>query len=757
MTENQEFIKEFIEECAENLDQLDQDLVALEKDPTDSKRLDSIFRSIHTIKGTSGFFGFSKLGALAHDGESLLSRVRDGELLLTQELASALLKLIDNIREILTSIEGNSTEGSGDYRELSATLLRLALSPGIEPAGDSSATQESAQPQPASDIPTDTDQRNTGGDGSAQLVEEQSVSADPSAPPGDATIASESEVEKSETSSQIRSEGSIRVDVDLLDKLIDLAGELVLARNRLNQFSASFPDRVFQNTAQRLSHITTELQEGVMQTRMLPIGGIWGKYPRIVRDLAIACGKDVHLEMEGHETELDRSLLEAIKDPLTHLIRNAVDHGIESPEVRDAHGKPRQGHVLLRATHDSGHVKIEISDDGGGIDHERVCQRALDEGVITSEQAAQMDEHEMANLIFRPGLSTAEKVTDVSGRGVGMDVVKTNVETIGGNIDLTSHLGQGTKVQIVIPLTLAIIPALIVTSANVQFAIPQASLLEILTARGDEDGRVIEWVHDAPVYRLRGELLPLIDLNRVMKIAPDRDDEPSACNIAVLQSEGRRFGLIVDRVNNTEEIVVKPLSRILKSIPVFAGATIMGDGSIALILDVIAIARDAGLSFKKIESSAAPADEPTTTEGPIDQYLICQIGDERRVALPLDQVERLEEIPSARIERASGQEVIQYRDGLMALVRLDRIFGEAEQTTSDSIQVIVHRRSDKYVGLVVQRILDAVDVIRDLKQAGDGGLIIGSTVIEEQVVDVVDIESVLTASGVRLFEQLVLP
>ncbi len=295
------------------------------------------------------------------------------------------------------------------------------------------------------------------------------------------------------------SEGSIRVDVRLLDSLMDLAGELVLARNQLNQFSSTLEDIGLVKTIQRLSSITSEMQQGVMQTRMQPISTIWAKFPRVVRDLAVACGKEIALVQEGADTELDRSLLEAIRDPLTHLLRNAVDHGIELPAARELRGKPQQGRVVLRAYHEGGQVNIEIIDDGGGIDLQAVKQRALQRGLIDAQQAVMITDDELVQMIFRPGFSTSETVTDVSGRGVGMDVVKTNIERIGGTINLQNRPGQGTAVQITIPLTLAIIPALVVTVGHDAFAIPQVNLVELLSCGNDASGK-IEWVRDAPVY-----------------------------------------------------------------------------------------------------------------------------------------------------------------------------------------------------------------------------------------------------------------
>ena len=405
--------------------------------------------------------------------------------------------------------------------------------------------------------------------------------------------------EQAEARGSAVSDSTIRVDVGLLDKLMNLVGELVLARNQVLQFTSQSADSAFLATSQRLNLITTELQGSVMKTRMQPIGNVWSKLPRVVRDLAAACGKEVRLEMEGKETELDKTIIEAIKDPLTHIVRNSVDHGIERPETRVERRKPAEGCLKMRAYHEGGQVIIEITDDGGGIDCERVKQKALQRALITPEQAARMSDHEALYLIFLPGFSTAEKVTNVSGRGVGMDVVKTNIERIGGTVDLQSQPGKGTTLKIKIPLTLAIIPALIVTSGGDRFAIPQVSLLELVRLEVEQASQQIEFIHGAPVYRLRGQLLPFAYLNRELRLNDADDDglKPSveATTIVVLQADGHPFGLVVDEINDTEEIVVKPLGKQLKGVASFAGATIMGDGRVALILDVLGLAQRAGV------------------------------------------------------------------------------------------------------------------------------------------------------------------
>lgn len=481
------------------------------------------------------------------------------------------------------------------------------------------------------------------------------------------------------------SESTIRVDVGLLDELMNLVGELVLARNQVLQFTSKQDDRTFIGTSQRLDLITTELQEGIMQTRMQPIGNVWNKFPRVVRDLATAHGKKVRIEMEGKETELDKTIIEAIKDPLTHLVRNAVDHGIEMPKERIARGKPEEGLLILRAFHEGGQVNIEIFEDGAGIDPEKVKQKALEKGLIAREQAARMGDREAVNLIFMPGLSMAERVTKISGRGVGMDVVKTNIEKIGGTVDIQSRLGEGTTLKIRIPLTLAIIPALIVNSGGDRYAIPQVSLLELVRLEGEQARSGIEMIHGAPVYRLRGSLLPLVHLNRELEIEEKVEEavvgaasngQGAVINIVVLQADERQFGLIVDGIHDTEEIVVKPLGKQIKGLSAFAGATIMGDGRVALILDALGLAQRASVVSEVRDRTLVDQDARTQEDQAERQaMLVFGMGDGHRLAMPLCMVARLEKFPRSAVERAGNQEAVQYRNQIMPLIRLSGFVG----------------------------------------------------------------------------------
>jgi two-component system chemotaxis sensor kinase CheA len=568
-----DIVKEFLVESHENLDQLDQLLVELEENPTSRERLASIFRTIHTLKGTSGFLAFHKLEAIAHVGENLLSKLRDGELALDQARTNALLSMVDSIRQLLRAIEATGKEDESDPSELVALLTALT-EPGPQPSA--SAPKRAASLPAAKRASIAPVRRSIA---PVPLAPANEVPAEPRA------LVPAARLEENEEHGEAKrgaTDSSIRVDVQLLDRLMNLVGELVLARNQVLQVTTNLEDAVFQATSQRLNLVTTELQEGIMKTRMQPIGSIWNKYPRVVRDLSAQCGKQIRLEMEGADTELDRSILEAIKDPLTHVVRNSADHGIERPEARTSRGKPAQGTLRLRAFHEGGKVNIEISDDGGGIDVERVREKAIVRGLITQERAAAMSERELTQLIFLPGFSTAEKVSNVSGRGVGMDVVRTNVERIGGTIDLLSRRGQGTTLRIRIPLTLAIVPALVVAAAGDRYAIPQVNLLELVRLEGEQAKSALDDLHGTKVLRLRGQLLPLVRLRDVLGLPEHHEDH---VNVVVLQADDRAFGLVVDDISDTEEIVVKPLGKELKGLGVYAGATIMGDGHIALILD----------------------------------------------------------------------------------------------------------------------------------------------------------------------------
>jgi two-component system chemotaxis sensor kinase CheA len=729
-----EIIKEFLVESGEGLDLLDRDLVSLERDPTSRELLAEVFRAVHTIKGTSGVLGFPKLEKVAHVGENLLSRMRDGKLLLNPAITSGLLGMVDAVRQLLANIEADGNEGSGDYAEVVQRLEGLLEN--VPPAqSQPPAIPALAQPLYLSPPPEPTI--------TAEVIEPASpvTEAKFSAPavPKDfpsPTAAAESLRETAASGS------NIRVDVGLLDKMMNLVGELVLARNQILQCSSSQTDAGFFNAAQRLNLIATELQEGVMKTRMQPIGNVWGRFPRLVRDLALQCGKQVTIEMEGSDTELDKTIIEAIKDPLTHILRNSLDHGIESPEERVRKGKAPAGQLHLRAYHEGGQVNIEINDDGAGINLERVKQRAVQRGVIGAQQAERMSDRELMNLIFLPGFSTAEKVSNVSGRGVGMDVVKTNIEKIGGAVDLQSAGGQGTTLKIKIPLTLAIVPALIVSSGGERFAIPQISLLELVRLEASQGNTAIEHIQGAPVHRLRGRLLPLVFLNRELCLEEGQQRAETVNNIVVLQADGHQFGLVVDEINDTEEIVVKPLGKQLKGLSCFAGATIMGDGQVALILDVLGIAQKASVVTELHDQSLAEtAAAQAGSQASRESWLLFRSAEGRRLAVPLSAVARLEEFPQHCVEHSGPGEVVQYRGEIMPLLRISRLLHE-NASEADPLQLVVFASHGKSLGLVVDCIEDITDEAVEMRDDEKRGFMLGSAVIQQKVTDILDLHEV---------------
>jgi two-component system chemotaxis sensor kinase CheA len=541
------------------------------------------------------------------------------------------------------------------------------------------------------------------------------------------------------------------VDVTVLDRLMNLVGELVLARNQVLQFTATQSDPGFLATSQRINALTTELQEGVMKTRMQPIDNVWSKFPRVVRDVAGALKKQVSLQMEGRETELDKTIIEAIRDPLTHLIRNAIDHGIETPEKRLKAGKPATGTLHLRAYHEGGQVNIEIIDDGNGIPPEVIKRKALEKGLVSPERIARMSDRDIVNLIFLPGFSTAEKVTNVSGRGVGMDVVKTNIEKIGGTVDVQSRPGQGSTFKLKIPLTLAIVPALMVEAGRERFAIPQVSLLELVRLEKEDAEKTVEFVQGVPVYRLRGDLLPLVYLSKELAL-DSQGSEDGALSIVVLQADGTPFGLVVEDIRDTEEIVVKPLGKLLNGLASFAGATIMGDGRVALILDVLGLAQRAGIVASMRDQLVDAGRKGAAAEEQEKQtVLVFKVGESDRMAIPLAEVARLEELPTSAIELLSGRSFVQYRGGVMPLVRVSRLVAPDEPpiVDGDKLHIVVHQRGGLNVGLVVDGILDIVEEALHVQTEMARNGVAGCAVVQGRVTEVLSLPDLVAAAAVR--------
>ncbi|MGD0295560.1 MAG: chemotaxis protein CheA [Bryobacteraceae bacterium] len=701
--EDQEIIREFLVESTENLARVDREMVELERQPQNTDLLASVFRTIHTIKGTCGFLGFTRLEAIAHATENILSELRSGKRELTVELTSVILDAVDAIKRILASIETGGEEGPVFEQNVLA-CLRGVLGPGEE---------KDDEPARASEP-----RRST-------------LAADPAA--GE---------ESRQPKSSLVSDAGLRVDVGLLDRLMDMVGELVLTRNQVLQYNAQREDATLNTVSQRLNLITTELQEGVMKTRMQPIGVVWNKLPRIVRDLATMLRKEIDLRMEGAETELDRTIIEAIKDPLVHIVRNSCDHGIEAREVRVEQGKPARGCLSLRAFHEGGQVNIEISDDGAGMDPQRLRSKAQERGLLTAEQAQRLSDRDAVNLVFLAGFSTAQTVTNISGRGVGMDVVRTSIERIGGTVDLASTPGQGTTVRVKIPLTLAIIPGLVVWAGGERFLVPQASLQELIRLEGDAARTRIEYIQHTAVCRLRDRLIPLADLNQVLGLTSRRSAEE--VSILVLQAGDAPFGLIVDTISDTQEIVVKPLGQHLKGLNCYAGATIMGDGKIALILDVAGIAARAEIFAAAEEEGAADRGAQVAVSGTLtSSLLLFRAGEFRRIAMPLGAVSRLESIPRSRVERASGREVVQYRNRLLPLVPLAGMLGSrAECQEEEQLHVVVYRAGSTDLGLVVDEITDIIQENVLSPYGSDRPGLVGSAIVGGKSTDFLDLDAV---------------
>ncbi|QFS42863.1 chemotaxis protein CheA [Nostoc sphaeroides] len=721
-------IEAFLVESYENLNQIEGDIIELEKASGNGEALVRIYRSLHTLKGNCGFLPFPNLESLAHAGENLLSCLRDRTIAITPDIISILLQTVDGIRQTLSQIQATKHDGDvydglrlRDYSALIATLTRL------------SETKQTPKPSQSYEpiVNIQTPQIDTAGS------DVESVNH-----------------ELTEISTTTSESAYIRVNVNLLDQMMNLVGELVLARNQVIGFSTKFKDNGFAATCQHLNLLTAQLQEGVMKTRLQPISSIWQKFPRVTRDLAIASGKEVEVEMEGTETELDKSIIETIKDPLTHLLRNCIDHGIELPAERVACGKPRVGRLFLKAFHESGKVNIEIGDDGRGLNLERLKERSQQLGLVNALQAATMSESEAMNLIFLSGFSTAQQVTHLSGRGVGMDIVKSNIEKINGTVEIYSQQGQGTTFKIKIPLTLAIIPALIVTSGSNSYAISQGSLQELVRL---ETLNSIEILYDVPVYRLRGNLVPLIYLNEVLQ--QDSVSNLETLSLVIVEVDNYRFGLVVDTIEDIQDIVVKPLGRQLKALSLFAGATVLGDGTVALIIDVVGLANQTGITAKKqlLSENAANSQKQA---GSRQTILLFEGPQGARMGIPLAIAFRLEEILASAVEKVGNQHVFQSYGRILPLIDLYQIFcvgdrfnDQALATVTETLQiVIVSPYSELSVGLVVDRILDIVEEPLTIKGIPSRPGVLFCAVIQGQITEIIDIETVIRIANPHLLQ-----
>ncbi len=714
-------IKLFLVETNENLNQFELELIALEKGSAGEETIQVLFRILHSFKGTCGFLGYPRLEKLAHAGENLLFHLREGNVKISTTITNLLMKMSDLIRGGINHIEKDRKEPESDNADFIAQIE--------ETIKNSSPASKPASKEPAPEKMENTPEKSDNTPEKIQIAAEIP----------EAVRENMENIQKSSIA-----DATIHVDVELLDRIMNHVGELVLARNQVLQHSLKSDDHAFIANAQKLNLITTKLQEVVMKTRMQPVSNVLNQLPRVVRDVSQACGKEVELLLEGGETELDKTLLEAVRDPLLHIVRNAVDHGIESPKEREKKNKPRKGTLTVKAFHESGQVIVEISDDGAGIQLEKIKEIALQKGLITAEKLARLNEREITNLIFLPGLSTAGQVTKVSGRGVGMDVVRTNVEKIGGAIDLHSRPDRGTTIIIKIPLTLAIVPALIVSCNDDLYAIPQLSLLELVRLEGDQIKEMVDTIQGAPVYRLRGELLPLVYLNKVLDPqSAVRND--NSLNMVILQAENHPFGLVVDQIFDTEEIVVKPLSKKLKYLNYYSGATIMGDGKVALILDVLGLARLCNVvttDQDELAAVKAAAGDEQTARRNLTTLLLFRLGESNQMAVDLGAVARLEEFASADIESAGDREVIQYRGLIIPLIRIrDHVqHRHSEVVDSDRIQVVVYNHSGRSAGLVVDTIVDIIQDQVSIEKADASEGILGTAIIQKRVTQIIDAE-----------------
>ncbi len=709
---------EFKAEVEEALERISQALLLLEAGKAAEGLVDELYRDIHSLKGAAQLFGYALTGQLTHAMESSLEPVRAGK---TSELdpahVSTLLLCLDLVPQSLQLERQKEME-----KEVSFMVKLLA------PFGPLTAEASAPTPQPQTPVTKVEHMASKEKEGPEAPVHKEAPEK-----------ASE-KVEAADKSDKVDS--TIRVQVSLLDRLMTLMGEMVLVRNQVLQYTHRTDDLEFLNLSQKLDVVTSELQEETMKTRMQPIGNILTKFQRVVRDLSGSLDKKIGLNLIGVETELDKSLIEAVKDPLTHIVRNSCDHGIEKPAERKAAGKPENGTVTIKAYHEGGQVIVDISDDGRGLSREKLLKKAIERGLVQAENAARLSDREVHGLIFAPGFSTAEKVTNVSGRGVGMDVVKSNIERIGGLVDIASQEGKGTKITLKIPLTLAIVPAMVVRSGDDRYAIPQVKLVELVRAEPTE----VERVQGRAIYRLRGNILPLVTLKEVLLLDEQPRDE--AMNIVVLNSDGHIFGLVVDEILDTADIVVKPLARFLKPISIYSGATVLGDGSVAFILDVMGICHKYLCDLARSESNSLYAKEAQSAEVALQprEYVLVGMGSGAKHAIPLTTVSRMEEFKTTQIERSGDERLIRYRGGVLKIISLNEVLGQARAADREITQIIVVRTDSYTYGLEVDQIIDVLSTIDPLDQSLETrDVVIGNLVTSSEIIVVVDVERIYEA------------
>lgn len=775
-----DLIAEFLTETAESLEVVDSELVKFEANPNERKTLDNIFRLVHTIKGTCGFLGLGRLEAVAHAGETLLGRFRDGKLEVTPTAVTLVLHSIDRIKLILNGLEQTGNEPDGDDDDLISQLEAMAegrevaietvqpvqvpdrpinadipevviaevkpelerpLRPGevsldeLEAAflaAEAPDWMSDPEPEPVAEIKVEAPKAEPKPEPKIEAPAAPAQKAEPVEAASGALAAA-----LGDENGGIATTQSIRVSVDVLEGLMTLVSEMVLTRNQLLQISRNREDSAFATPLQRLSTLTGELQDSVMKTRMQPIGAAWKKLPRLVRDLSHELGKKIDLIMEGEGTELDRQVLELIRDPLTHMVRNSADHGLEPTEERIALGKPANGQVKLAAFHEGGYIVIRISDNGRGLNTARIREKIVEKGLATRAEVDGMNDQQIHRYIFAPGFSTAAKVTNLSGRGVGMDVVRTNIEQIGGQIDLNSIAGQGTTFTIKIPLTLAIVSALIVGAGGQKFAVPQTSVMELVRT-GTNAEHKIEKINDALVLRLRDKLLPLVQLGPTLQL--EAATEENATFVMVIQVGERRYGLVVNDVLDTEEIVVKPLASILRDVDIFSGATILGDGSVVLILDPNALSERAGnMLEEKVEESAEDA-VAESAQGQKVAMLLFRAGGGAPKAVELEHITRLEHIEAEKIERMDGRAALQYRGKLMPILNVADAYGFKEQ---DIQPLLVFTGEGYAMALAVDEIVDVVEDFLNIELSPDRPGVRGTAVITGRACEILDVDHYL--------------
>ena len=722
-----DLLQEFVTETNESLDVVDVELVRFEQDPNNAKILDNVFRLVHTIKGTCGFIGLPRLESLAHAAETLMGKFRDG-VPATNEAVTLILTTIDRIKQILDSLEREQCEPDGSDGDLIYDLERMVerISPAAKPAAPPHVVvtltpQVLERPLRPGEVSLDELER---------AFRETPVEAPAAKPAKPAPAEPVKDDDPAKAGGQ-----SIRVTVETLEQLMTMVSELVLTRNQLLEIVRRHEDSEFKAPLQRLSNVTAELQEGVMKTRMQPIGNAWQKLPRIVRDLSQELGKQIDLQMQGAETELDRQVLDLIKDPLTHMVRNSADHGLETPEQRRAAGKPEHGRIRLSAYHEGGHIIIQIADDGRGLDSVRIKAKAVAQGLASEAELEKMSEAQIHKFIFAPGFSTAAKVTNVSGRGVGMDVVRNNIDQIGGTIEVKSVTGVGVSFSIKIPLTLAIVAALIVEAGGDRFAIPQIAVIELVRARAGSEHRV-ERIKDTAVLRLRDKLLPLARLSKLLGTQADAGDVESGF-IVVTQVGSQSFGIVVDSVFHTEEIVVKPMSSKLRHIAMFSGNTILGDGSVIMIIDPNGVAESFGHAVtSQFDAEETAGAQPVAADEQKTSLLVFRAGSTQPKAVPLALITRLEEVDAHTIELSNGRHMVQYRGQLMPLVSMNdsvRVKGEGAQP------LLVFSDGARAMALVVDEIVDIVEDRLDIQVTSDNSGVLGSAIIKGQATEIIDV------------------